>query len=169
MDDTNTTGGNRSEAASDDRYRRIEDLVTGMEQDVAARKKRREKPAPKLEPVYMTLFIGFMIAALGGMEGYMRHKYEALDVLGRMPEGKLFDRVLYDINGVIFGFGHHIREFWMMDAAFFGLGLLAFFGLREPKPRRRAFSSLAAIVVLAYTALMVTSMFDFTGGIRLRT
>ncbi len=168
MDHTKPNKDSLDQPSGEDRFSRLERLVAGMEQDIDLKKQRRDRPAPKLEPFYMSFFIAFMVAALGGMEGYMRKGVEAVDVLGRMPEDNIFKRVTYDINGVIFGFGHHIRDYWMLDASIVGLALLAFFGLKEVKPRRRAFSMLAAVVVLAYTALMVTSMFDLSGGLRLK-
>jgi hypothetical protein len=133
--------------------RRLREAVESAEAELSAERKKADKPAPALEPLWMLLFHGFLIAGLAGLTGAIAKHKEKLMALGRPPE-ELSDRLFYDGHSVVWGLGAHVKALWPVVALLLLASGAVAFGIKDVRRRRRYFS-LASAVILAVFAYII--------------
>lgn len=159
MHDTNQNGRDRPpSAASPTEPQKLRDAIAQLEQGVE-QKRRAAKSAPRLEPVYMLVFLGFIIAGLGGMLAYQSRIQAGIRELGRPPSA-FVDRLWYDAKAITYSFPVHIKDYWWLDLGVMALGVLAVVYPKEVSTRRRAFRLLAVLVVVTFGTLMVVELLN---------
>jgi hypothetical protein len=133
--------------------RRLREAVEHAEADLRAERKKTEKHAPKLEPLWMLLFHAILLAGLAGLAGAIAKHREKLLALGKPPED-FSERLFYDAHSIIWGLGADIASLWpVVTSLLVASGALAF-GIKDVRRRRRYFS-LASAVILAVFAYII--------------
>lgn len=146
-------------ASADAAMQRLEAQVVAAEAELAQKKRAKEKPAPELEPIYMLLFLGFTIFALGGMHGHMDLVGRSLRHLGPQDVG-VVGAIERNAMAIVNSYLPHFEVWWALDIGILVLTAFVLFRIKSVAQRRRAFRLICTLTVAVFAALMIATILD---------